>query len=514
MKEDFNSIGQKPWWMMKGKILGSPKGELRSKRDRSLDEQVSTISFEEIEGKLWEILERHGAKSSSRMLNLGASPLHLSQEGIHNLIGELTELESSHRRAVAIRVIGATRTVKDFGRKPRIVDNLSFSKTARREIHLQVYYLGENKNKSVFSGQILLYKRQGDMFSFPVAPGVPCRTIHSSDVSSIYKPVKAGVAESEILWTESRQTKEVDVVITWVNKEDHGWQRLWADAFGERNTSDQDSDRYTCSNELLYCIRSVAMNLPWTRKIHIFSNCRPPAWLDVNNPRVNWVDHTSVIEAQYLPTFNSHAIETYLHHLEDLTEDFLYLNDDFIVALPTGLDYFYDNLGRPNLNCEDYAYIRPSYLKVKSKEFVRAAVNTYCLLEETYSTLPPALNLHCHIPYALNKSLLRSFEGKYTQAMKRTRSSRLRSSSDINLTSFAVFWYGYLEGRVTLRALTAGSDYIIVRPSNIASLYVSSRRPRFLCFNDGEGTSMNKAYKQFSKRLLDSLFPYKSFAEK
>jgi hypothetical protein len=42
------------------------------------------------------------------------------------------------------------------------------------------------------------------------------------------------------------------------------------------------------------------------------------------------VDHTSIIENKYLPTFNSSAIESYLHNIPNLSEIFLYNNDDYM----------------------------------------------------------------------------------------------------------------------------------------------------------------------------------------
>ena len=44
------------------------------------------------------------------------------------------------------------------------------------------------------------------------------------------------------------------------------------------------------------------------------------------------MDHREIIEQEYLPTFNSHVIEANLHKIPNLSEHFIYFNDDVFVA--------------------------------------------------------------------------------------------------------------------------------------------------------------------------------------
>lgn len=54
-----------------------------------------------------------------------------------------------------------------------------------------------------------------------------------------------------------------------------------------------------------------------------------PSWIDEFDG-VSVIDHRQIIDEQYLPTFNSHVIEVFLHRIPNLPEDFIYFNDDVL----------------------------------------------------------------------------------------------------------------------------------------------------------------------------------------
>ena len=57
-------------------------------------------------------------------------------------------------------------------------------------------------------------------------------------------------------------------------------------------------------------------------------------WLDTSHPQLRLVHHDAILPPDALPTFNSHAIESALHKVPDLAEQFVYLNDDFFLGRP------------------------------------------------------------------------------------------------------------------------------------------------------------------------------------
>ena len=139
----------------------------------------------------------------------------------------------------------------------------------------------------------------------------------------------------------------VDLVYAWVDGDDPQLQadiRRYASGSDELNP-ERTRDLYDL---LRYSLRSVAMFAGWIRNVHIITR-RPqvPTWLDLSNPRVNVVHHDELSGfAPYLPTFNSTAIESFVHAVPGLSDHFLYLNDDFLFGAPTVQEDFLTAAGK------------------------------------------------------------------------------------------------------------------------------------------------------------------------
>ncbi len=70
------------------------------------------------------------------------------------------------------------------------------------------------------------------------------------------------------------------------------------------------------------------MYAPWVRHVYLVTDRQVPSWLAPSD-RITVVDHSEIYrDPSVLPIFNSSAIITQLHHIEGLSEHYLYLNDD------------------------------------------------------------------------------------------------------------------------------------------------------------------------------------------
>ena len=116
----------------------------------------------------------------------------------------------------------------------------------------------------------------------------------------------------------------MDIVITYVDGLDPAWQRDY-----EQYTNQPVLEkRFRDWGTLPYLFRGIADNMPFIRKVHLVvsHDSQVPAW--INREQVHIVLHQDIIPQEFLPTFNSTAIEMFLHRIEDLDEEFLYFNDD------------------------------------------------------------------------------------------------------------------------------------------------------------------------------------------
>jgi hypothetical protein len=254
----------------------------------------------------------------------------------------------------------------------------------------------------------------------------------------------------------------IDVVYTWVDGNDPAWQQRRA-AFGPGgyHTESANAARYISRDELRYSLRALEQNAPWVRHVYLVTDRQRPAWLNDGHPRLTVVDHSEIFDdPAALPTFNSHAIESRLHHIKGLAEHFLYFNDDMFLGRPvTPQDFFLSN-GMTR------TFFSPSQvprwdLTPGDRPVDAAGKNNRRLLMDRFGTaLVQKLR---HAPYALRRSVLQEIEQEFAEEHRRTSYSRFRSPTDISVPSSLYHYYAYLTGRAV--------------PSQIAFAYLDLAKP-------------------------------------
>ncbi|EKE44823.1 hypothetical protein OCGS_1056 [Oceaniovalibus guishaninsula JLT2003] len=316
-------------------------------------------------------------------------------------------------------------------------------------------------------------------------------------------PVMPGDSTVDVpVATELSRDFPVDAVYTWVNAADPDWQDLIAPY---REATRPDPDRFAQLDELKYSLRSLASYAPWVRTIYIVSNCAPPAWLKAHR-KIRWIRHEEIIPAEYLPTFNSHAIETFLHRIDGLSEQFIYLNDDFMLADHAHKAHFFDHRGRAISRLEPYGAvlkIPPLLDSGEAQEWQSAAMNGARMIEARFGTFP--MRLHQHCPFALCRSDYAAMEDEFSDAIRTTRAARFRSHDDVSFTSFLYHHYVAENGR----GVRSSAAVKIVRPTNHGHFrrdYWKSPID-FFCVNDGSGSALDPAYAAFKTKFLPEAFP-------
>ena len=131
----------------------------------------------------------------------------------------------------------------------------------------------------------------------------------------------------------------MDIVITYVNGLDPEWQRQYS----EHAQQPMLVKRYRDWGTLRYLLRGIEQCMPFVRKVFLVVSSRSqvPQWADTE--QLVPVLHSDIMPAHLLPTFNSTAIEMFLHRIPGLDEEFIYFNDDFFPVLPfQPTDFFLD----------------------------------------------------------------------------------------------------------------------------------------------------------------------------
>ena len=185
----------------------------------------------------------------------------------------------------------------------------------------------------------------------------------------IYTKVKYGrIIQHKILSIPILKTKifneNIDLVYCWVDGNDKDWQNnknFWSEKTGITT----NPCRYIDNEELKYSLRSIMKNIPWVNKIFIITDNQIPAWLDINHPKIRIINHKEIIPKEYLPCFNSELLESFVDEIPELSEYFLYANDDMFIGRPITPDYFFNFKGKPRvfLKRQKWKYLDNCYQK-------------------------------------------------------------------------------------------------------------------------------------------------------
>ncbi|WP_406083432.1 Stealth CR1 domain-containing protein [Streptomyces virginiae] len=228
----------------------------------------------------------------------------------------------------------------------------------------------------------------------------------------------------------------VDAVITWVDAADPAWRRRRDRAARAAATSgtgrdtgiDLADNRYRDRGELRYCLRSIAAYAPWIRHVFLVTDDQAPDWLDTGHPRITVVDHRELLTDPDAPeVFNSHAIESRLHHIPGLAEHFIYFNDDILLGRPQRpQDYFLPS-GLPKV-FHDRRAVDPGS-RAGDDVFTSSQKVTRQAVEETVGRTYP--HILAHTPYPLTRSLFTHVEELLPGRLAATARSVFRSTDDL-----------------------------------------------------------------------------------
>ncbi|MFH9617360.1 stealth family protein [Streptomyces pratensis] len=303
----------------------------------------------------------------------------------------------------------------------------------------------------------------------------------------------------------------VDVVYTWVDGAAPEWRRRRSQ-FGDAgyHTESANAARYISRDELRYSLRALEQNAPWVRHVYLVTDRQRPEWLSLRSSRLTVVDHTEIFQdPAALPTYNSHAIESQLHHIDGLSEHFLYFNDDMFLGCPTTPKDFFLSNGMTR------TFFSPSQVPrwglTGGDRPVDAAGknNRKIILDNFGSALVQKLR---HAPYALRRSVLYEMEKEFSEAHHSTSHSRFRSATDISIPSSLYHYYAYFTGRAVPSDISfAYLDLAKPEISRRLGILLNRRDRQAFCINDtvSDTFDVNRQTLMLNA-FLESYFPVPS----
>ncbi|WKN49401.1 stealth conserved region 3 domain-containing protein [Nocardioides sp. Arc9.136] len=276
----------------------------------------------------------------------------------------------------------------------------------------------------------------------------------------------------------------VDVVYTWVDGNDPEWNDARAarlsQVTGTATTREASGRaRFVHRDELRHSMRSVHLFAPWVRHIYLVTAGQRPAWLG-DHPQVTVVDHREILPADALPTFSSHAIETALHRIPGLSEQWVYLNDDVFLGRPVRPEQLFTPAGQ-NAVFLSTTTVGPDD-DPGAPAYLRAAWNNRRVLREAFGAT--TTSTLAHTPHPHRVSVLEEITERFPEELARTARSPFRSETDVSVLSSLAQHYGLATGSAYLGS--AEHSFVNVSNSDVAWQLqrLLDRQQDFFCLGD------------------------------
>ena len=331
----------------------------------------------------------------------------------------------------------------------------------------------------------------------------------------------------------------IDFVILWVDGNDPAWQSEKAKYDSNVKDDSNSASRYRDWGLLPFWFRSVEKFTPWVNKIHFVTWGHIPEFLNLNNPKLNIVNHTDFIPAEYLPTFSSHAIEMNIHRIPGLSEKFVYFNDDmFIIRNMDEKSFFYEGLpctygGEEPMSfrgdtdiwlhaaVNDMGVINNHFnkkeqMKSFKKKYIspnyrwQDNVRTFALEKLFPDNFFGFRNLHAPAAY-LKKTFEEVWEAE-KDLLNKTSSHKFRSADDVN--QWVMLWWQIASGSFS----PYNTDNLVCSINKNTSEFVCSaiknQSNDMICVNDGADESSFQHLSEELKSAFQTILPEKSSFEK
>ena len=141
--------------------------------------------------------------------------------------------------------------------------------------------------------------------------------------------------------------EKIDAVITWVDGSEPNYKLKLEENLKNKKIINR---QYTQANEIDFCVASIIKFAPFVRKIFIVTDKQKPKFSGIRHmvslEKIEIIDHEEIFRDNLdcMPSFNIRSIDALLFKIKDLSDKFIYFNDDmFLVKETTKEDWFKDN---------------------------------------------------------------------------------------------------------------------------------------------------------------------------
>ena len=338
---------------------------------------------------------------------------------------------------------------------------------------------------------------------------------------------------------------QVDAVVLWVDGGDPVWIAEKNKHLGKtESTIDASAVRYRDWGILKYWFRAIEKNMSWINRVFFVTNGQFPEWLNLKCSKLRFVRHSDYMPEEYLPTFSANPIELNLHRIDDLSEHFVFFNDDMFVMNAVEESDFFQN-GLPKYPASLHSIVP---LSGKSEEIMsHIYVNDMTLINKNFNIKelrkngkiwfnPVKVGLrnalisaflanhngyvgfyNHHLPVPFRKSTLQEVWRKEGKVLHETSMNKFRSATDVNQYLFR-YWELARQSFVPIQERKLGRYFVIHNDIEELKNILEDYKGKMICLNDSDidDACDDETFNSIRSELVNdfqSKFPEKSIFE-
>lgn len=301
----------------------------------------------------------------------------------------------------------------------------------------------------------------------------------------------------------------IDMVFTWVDSEDPSFIEEFNKyaPIDAQKSAISNAARFKSLDELRYALRSIFEYANRVNKIYIVTNGQSPKWLNIEHPRVRIVSHKEILDEKYLPTFNSHVIESAIHKIEGLSEHYIYFNDDMMLLRKINPEYFYSGSGLAFMFTSKVKLSRTPTNTVYDSATEWGAKNARRLIFSQYGIFVDQMFAHTFYPQL--KSVAIKCEEMWPEEFDLCRKNKFRSINDLLCTGFLFPHVAHITGKSIFTKTRL--FYFNIRKRVALDYYRMLKNkkgkesiPYSMCPND-RSSDDGKGFEDYDKHLKEAL---------
>lgn len=300
-----------------------------------------------------------------------------------------------------------------------------------------------------------------------------------------------------------RDNTVIDMVYLWVNGSDPQWrskQQYYASLESRASEGASGDERFVEHDELRHSLRSVFQYANWVNTIFIVTDNQIPSWLNQSQERIRIIQHSQIMPPDALPTYNSYAIEANIHKIPNLSELFLFSNDDFYFFRKVTRAFFFTANGHPKIRSSNIHFNRNL---LRKSQYCRNIHYTSFVFRSYFGTKYDFEPVHSILPYRLAD--YRDCASIFQPDFNRTTYSRFRGEQNIHRSVVSYYSIHHHTGKyLHYRWWRRGVLYLEIDAPGKMKREIAKRKPIIGCINDSETSTEEN--RQLLKSFLSTLY--------